>query len=311
MLPYIASLVLMLASAIPAMAQVVVETEATKGSFAENNQTEIIITLFAATMVIMIFVVVYLSTLLVSMTKSVLTEKQQDALADVEFIPFAKIASWTVISKTLTNAVPIEQEDTIELDHDYDGIKELDNHLPPWWTAMFYASIVFAVVYVYYYHFTDTDRSQLAEYEQDMTIAQEKKDIYLTKMANLVNESNVTALADGMSLSNGKNIYIQYCAACHGQAGEGGVGPNFADDYWIHGGGIKNVFKTVKYGVPEKGMIAWQDQMSPKDMQDVSSYILTMKGTNPPNAKEPQGDIWVEDAIVAPVDTLTQGTIEL
>lgn len=293
MLKNLALVLLLLVTALPVFGQAT--APATPAApFVETHQTEIMIGLFAATMLIMVFVVVYLSSLLVSMTKSVLTEKQQEALEDVEFVPFAKLANWTKLSKALNDSVPIEQEAGIMLDHDYDGIKELDNHLPPWWTAMFYATIVFGFIYLFYYQFSETDRSQIAEYEEDMAIAKEQKDVYLAKMANMVNENNVTALADAASLSNGKNIFTQYCAACHGQAGEGGVGPNFTDVFWIHGGGIKNVFTTVKYGVPEKGMIAWQDQMTAKDMQDVSSYILTLKGTNPPNGKAPQGDPWNE-----------------
>jgi cytochrome c oxidase cbb3-type subunit 3 len=90
-------------------------------------------------------------------------------------------------------------------------------------------------------------------------------------------------------------VYLNSCAACHGQAGEGNVGPNLTDAYWLHGGGIKNVFKTVKYGVPEKGMIAWEKQLSPAQIAQVSSYILSMQGTNPPNAKAPQGELWTDE----------------
>ena len=95
-------------------------------------------------------------------------------------------------------------------------------------------------------------------------------------------------------MGQGELIFKSFCAACHGQKGEGTVGPNFTDEYWIHGGGIQNVFKTIKYGVPDKGMIAWAAQLKPADMQKVASYILTLKGTNPPNPKAPQGEIWKE-----------------
>lgn len=295
MLKHLAAITFMLTMALPTFAQTAVP-DIVRPDFMDTHQTEIVIALFALVMVIMLFVVFYLSSMLVSMTKSTMTDEQQEHLRDVEFIPFAKFVDWTIISKTLTDAVPIEHEEDIMLDHDYDGIKELDNHLPPWWKAMFYASIVAAVVYFYYYQLSDTDRSQLAEYEEDMAIAQEQKDIYLAKMANLVNENNVTQLADGGSLGNGKQIFTTYCAACHGQAGEGGVGPNFTDKFWIHGGGVKNVFTTIKYGVPEKGMISWKDQMGAKDIQDVASYILTLQGTNPANPKEPQGTLWEGEA---------------
>lgn len=291
---HIATIAFMLCMAVPAFAQTSAPAEQLP-NFMDTHQSEILIGLFAIVMGIMLFVVFLLSSMLVSMTKATLTGAQQEHLEGVEFFPTIKFFSWNKISETLTDAVPIEQEEDIMLDHDYDGIKELDNHLPPWWTAMFYASIVIAFVYFFYYQLSGTDRSQYAEYEQDMAIAKEQKDAYLAKMANLVNENNVTLLADASSLSNGKQIFITYCAACHGASGEGGVGPNFADEYWIHGGGIKNVFATIKYGVPEKGMISWKDQMGAKDIQDVSSYILTLQGTNPANQKEAQGTIWTPD----------------
>ena len=103
----------------------------------------------------------------------------------------------------------------------------------------------------------------------------------------------MVALASESDLASGKKIYTMHCVACHGTLGEGGVGPNFADEYWIHGGSIKDLFKVIKYGVPEKGMISWQTQLRPREMQEVSSYILQFQGTNPPNAKAPQGEKYV------------------
>ena len=191
--------------------------------------------------------------------------------------------------------VPLEKEKDILLDHDYDGIRELDNNLPPWWVAMFYITIFFAVVYIGYYHIFDIGLSQAEEYEKEMELAEEQVAKYLATQADLVDETNVVALDDEVALSIGQTLYNTNCVACHGMAGEGGVGPNLTDDYWIHGGGIQNVFKTIKYGVPEKGMIAWKAQMGAGDMQKVASYILTMRGTNPPNAKEPQGELYQEE----------------
>jgi cytochrome c oxidase cbb3-type subunit 3 len=117
----------------------------------------------------------------------------------------------------------------------------------------------------------------------------------------MVNSETVIALTDADAISAGQGIYIQNCVACHGQKGEGSVGPNLTDEYWIHGGGIKNVFKTVQNGVPAKGMISWKSQLSPKQIQQVSSFILTFQGTKPDNGKAPQGDIWKEE--VAAVDS--------
>lgn len=136
-----------------------------------------------------------------------------------------------------------------------------------------------------------------------MEQAEKEKQAYLAQMANKVNEENVTALTDPAEIAEGKNIFLTNCATCHGKEGQGGAGPNLTDDYWLHGGGIKNVFKTIKYGVPQKGMIAWETQLSPKQIQQVASYILTLRGTNPPGAKEPQGELWKEENISTNADT--------
>jgi cytochrome c oxidase cbb3-type subunit 3 len=148
---------------------------------------------------------------------------------------------------------------------------------------------------MYNYHWSGSDWSSTGEYFAEMEIAEEIKAAHLAKMANKVNENSVVFLDDELSLTEGKSIFDANCAACHGYQGEGLIGPNFADSYWVHGGGIKNVFKTIKYGVPEKGMIAWKAQMGPAAMQKVASYILTMEGTNPPNQKAREGELWVPE----------------
>jgi cytochrome c oxidase cbb3-type subunit III len=186
--------------------------------------------------------------------------------------------------------VPIERENEIMLDHDYDGIKELDNNLPPWWVYMFYGTIAFGIFYIWFYHFNGTGKLQEDEYKMELAEAED-----LAKLqANKVDENSVKMLTDKTQLESGSAIYQKNCAACHGKLGEGGVGPNFTDEYWIHGGDIKSVFKTIKYGVPAKGMIPWQAQLGPSQMQEVASYIKTLKGTNPPNGKAPQGDVYKE-----------------
>lgn len=197
------------------------------------------------------------------------------------------------------NPVPREKEGEITLDHNYDDIRELDNHLPPWWVNMFYLTIIWAFGYMYYYHWGGSGQNQAEEYKTEVETAKKEIAIALAGKANAVDESSVTALTDAASLSEGEMTFKSVCAACHGQNGEGLVGPNFTDEYWLHGGGIKNVFKVVKYGVPDKGMIAWSSQLKPVDMQKVASYILTLKGTNPANPKAPQGEIWKEEAAVA------------
>jgi cytochrome c oxidase cbb3-type subunit 3 len=207
---------------------------------------------------------------------------------------------WTRMRKKYwEDAVPIEREAEIDLGHAYDGIRELDNRLPPWWVNMFLITIVWAFGYMYFYHWSSTEWSSDMEYKTEMAVAKKEVAMALAGKANAVDESNVTALTDGGAIGEGELIFKNVCAACHGQKGEGTVGPNLTDEQWLHGGGIKNVFKTIKYGVPEKGMIAWQAQLKPAEMQKVASYILTLKGTNPPNPKEPQGTVWVDSTAAA------------
>lgn len=210
---------------------------------------------------------------------------------------------WKRMYKQWTNVVPVEREKDIMFDHEFDGIRELDNSLPPWWVALFYITIAFAGVYMVYYHFAGIGPSSAEEYTAQMEIAKEEVAAFQARQANQVDENTVVALTDETSLSTGKTIYIASCAACHGQLGEGGVGPNMTDDYWIHGGSAKDIFKTIKYGVPEKGMISWQSQLRPTDMQRVTSFILTLRGTNPPNAKEAQGTLYTGETTTTPDST--------
>lgn len=203
---------------------------------------------------------------------------------------------WSRFNKMVTNAVPVEKERDILMDHNYDGIQELDNNLPPWWVYGFYLTIAIGVVYMWYYHISDYGKSSREEYAIEMEEAKLSVENYLATQADRVDESNVTLLTDEADLAAGKEIFTELCVVCHldhGGGSEVSVGPNLTDKYWLHGGSIVDVFKTVKYGVPEKGMISWQDQLRPADMHQVSSYILSLQGTNPPDAKEPQGDLYV------------------
>jgi cytochrome c oxidase cbb3-type subunit 3 len=199
----------------------------------------------------------------------------------------------------LVDSVPVAKEKDILLDHDYDGIKELDNNLPPWWKYGFYVTILFAFFYLIGYHVTGTGKLQLAEYSDELLLAQKQKEERLKNLTDNVNEDNVTILHETTAVSSGKETYEKFCAACHLVTGGGQVGPNLTDDNWLHGGGIRNIFKTITYGVPGKGMISWKSQLSPKQIQQVASYILTLHGTNPPDAKEPQGEKWVEETVIA------------
>ncbi len=222
--------------------------------------------------------------------------QEQGVEAYKEAVKAPKESWWKRQYKKWTDTVPVEKEQDVMLDHNYDGIRELDNNLPPWWVAIFYISIVFGVIYFAYYHVLGYGESSREEYAAEVEAAEQAAEEYRLQLADAVDETNVILVDDEQALALGKTIFDEKCAACHGYLGEGGVGPNLTDDYWIHGGDIKDVFRTIKYGVPEKGMIAWNTQMRPTDMQKVSSYIQTLHGTNPPNAKEPQGDLFQANA---------------
>jgi cytochrome c oxidase cbb3-type subunit 3 len=193
----------------------------------------------------------------------------------------------------LTKSTPVEKEHELLLDHDYDGIKELDSRIPPWFHGLLWLTVVFAIVYMIQYHVIGSGNVQAEEWLAEMEQAAIERTI-LTRSGALLSEETVTFADDVASLNSGKELYLKNCAACHGNGGEGLVGPNLTDQYWIHGGGIKNIFKAVKYGFPQKGMISWQTQMDPTQMQEVSSYVISMFGTNPPNAKAPEGEVWEE-----------------
>jgi cytochrome c oxidase cbb3-type subunit 3 len=179
--------------------------------------------------------------------------------------------------------------DTILGGHEYDGIQELDNKLPRWWLWLFYITIIFAAVYVVRYHVLKTAPLQAQEYENEMAEAAEK---YKRTETAMIDASSVTMLEDEASLAAGKEIYDKSCAVCHLAEGQGLVGPNLTDKYWIHGGSISDIFNIIVVGVPEKGMISWKDQLTPEQIQQVSSFILTFQGTSPPNPKEPQGELY-------------------
>lgn len=191
----------------------------------------------------------------------------------------------------INNAVPVEEEEKILLEGEHDGIQELDNALPPWWTYFFAGCVLFGIGYILYYHAFGMGGLQTLEYEKEVAIAKAKKEELLATKYAKINETTVEPLADAADLSTGKELYISKCASCHLEDGGGNVGPNLTDENWLHGCDMKSVFKTITYGVPAKGMISWQAQLNPLQIQQIASYILTLKGTTPAKPKEPQGEI--------------------
>lgn len=194
----------------------------------------------------------------------------------------------------LSGLKPAEAEQSLIIDEDYDGIKELDNNVPPWFNLLFYGTIVIAVIYLINYHVLKIGKLPLQEYADEVRAAEIQRED-LIRTGAFINETTVELLSDAESLNSGKQIYSTNCVPCHGDNGGGTVGPNLTDEFWIHGGGIKNVFKTIKYGVPAKGMISWMNQFNPKMIQQVSSYVLSLQGTKPLNGKPPEGDRYIEN----------------
>ena len=210
------------------------------------------------------------------------------------------------IMLALTKAKPVEKEADIMLDHDYDGIKELDNSLPPWWVWGFYITIIYSVIYLIHFHVLGTGPSSKEELERELALAEKQKEEYLKTAANLIDENNVQYLTAEANLSAGRKIFEQNCASCHAQDGGGLVGPNLTDNYYIHGGSIQDIFKVIKYGVLEKGMLAWKDMLSPAQMQDVASYVKSLVGTTPANPKEPQGTLYTEESLEEATGEISQ-----
>jgi cytochrome c oxidase cbb3-type subunit 3 len=200
-----------------------------------------------------------------------------------------KPSIWT----RLMQLKPLEEEGSLVMEHKFDGIAELNNPTPAWFMVLFYGTILFAIGYLLNYHVFNYGKLQDEEYVAEIEKAAEDKVAFLASPANAasaVNENNIVQSKDAAVLKSGHALYATRCPPCHGEHGQGLVGPNLTDEYWLHGGKIKDVFKTIKYGVPEKGMISWEKSMSAQQISDIANYILSMQGTKPADPKVPQGN---------------------
>lgn len=239
-------------------------------------------------------------------------EKERTAVATKEEVAITaeekanKLSWWDKVNKLR----PVSQEAELDLGHEYDGIRELNNRLPPWWLYGFYATILFAGIYLWRFHVSHNGPSSKQEYESAVARAEIKVQEYLKKKGEAVDENTVTLLTSADDIAAGKAIFTDpsKCPACHTAEGGGNaVGPNLTDDYWIYGGSIKNIFKTIKYGT-SKGMRSWKDDLSAKQMAQVASYVKSLRGTKPPNPREPQGELYKEDAAPATPAVDSAGT---
>ena len=217
-------------------------------------------------------------------------------------------AIWIRLDKKLfTKAIPLEQEADALLDHNYDGIQELDNALPPWWKYGFIITIGFAFVYLLNFHVMGNGKNPTEEYAIEMDNAKIAKEAYEANNKDKIDETMVP-MADAAGIKIGKEDYLANCIACHGSKGEGGAGPNLTDDYWIHKGSLNDIYHTLKVGYADKGMQSWAIKFNPKEMSEIACYVKTLKGTHPLGAKAPQGDFYDESAPTDSLSVIQQGS---
>jgi cytochrome c oxidase cbb3-type subunit 3 len=187
-----------------------------------------------------------------------------------------------------------EYNDPLLLDHEADGIRELDNKLPRWWVWLFYFTIIFAAVYMVYYHVLGAGDLMATEYAKEIKVGNEIKGAAMARF-----EADLATLQpskDPQVLADGKKTFLLLCAPCHRPDAGGLVGPNLTDDYWIHGSNFTDNVKTIWNGVPEKGMITWKNYLKPDQVIAVASYIYTLRGTKPPNPKPPENQAGAQPA---------------
>ena len=267
------------------------------------------VSLFLAVFLFLLVAIEIVVSAVDKVTYSILTDEQRLQLEEVQSISFRESKFVKSILQKFTRSKSMEQESDIMLDHDYDGIKELDNVLPPWWVNLFIATTIFAVIYLFRFHVMN-DYTQEQEFEQEVELANlEIAKHKLTSPKEEVTLADVTMLTDAASLAKGKEIFTNACAACHKPDGGGIVGPNLTDEFWINGGGIKNVFKVIAEGSPNNAsMVAWAKTLGTTEVQKVASYVLTLQGTKPAGAKPAEGEKWVETADAAVPATTTDST---
>lgn len=225
-----------------------------------------------------------------SITQAISPQKDLAQEKEREFAWFKKIVD------KLMDSTPLEKEAEVIMDHNYDGIQELDNTLPPWWKYGFYASIVFAIIYLVRFEILGAD-NQYVELEKEVAAATIAIEEYKKTAKDLIDADNVVLLTEASDLKAGEGIYNTLCVACHRMDGGGGIGPNLTDEYWILGGGIKNIFNTISEGGRSgKGMVSWKQSLKPSEIQQVASYVMSLSANNPVDGKDPEGEIWNDDS---------------
>jgi len=267
-----------------------------------------LVTTFVFVVIILVLVVaIYLIKILNIVTEQ--AEKQKAEKLGVAY--HQKPTVWQKFVQRVNASVPVAEEKNIELDHNYDGIKELDNHLPPWWTWLFYGTIGWAAIYIIVFHFSNTLPLSLEEYQNEVALAEEQaRKLKESQPQAIIDESSLQFTSDATIIEKGKSVFMSNnCGSCHRNDGGGNtIGPNLTDKYWMHGGDVKNVFQTIKNGVVEKGMPAWGKSMSPEDVRNVTFFVMSLQGTTPMGAKAAQGELF-ETVTVKPDSSKVQASL--
>jgi cytochrome c oxidase cbb3-type subunit 3 len=178
--------------------------------------------------------------------------------------------------------------------HEYDGIRELNHHLPSWWVSLFYLTIIFSGLYFIYYGmgFGPSLREEYLKAQQ----AAELRAHAAALKEPPASETELRALVkDSAALSLGKSVFALRCVSCHGAAGQGGIGPNLTDDYWIHGGKMTQIVQTITHGVADKGMPPWGPLLKKSEIHGVAAWVKSLRGSHPPQPKAPQGVLEAEE----------------
>jgi len=281
------------------------------GALAQTAETDtssdgLLLIVGALILITIILMLIVAFTMLRVLNVVVLKQAEERAAREGKaYVPEASM--WDKFWDSMNASVPVANEKNIDMGHDYDGIRELDNHLPPWWKGLLYLTIIWSVFYLIAYHVSFSLPLSGQEYESELAQAETaKRALLASQPAAVIDENALVYDANAEFITKGKAVFTgSNCQSCHRDDGGGnGVGPNLTDDYWIHGGSIKEIFSTVNKGVVEKGMPAWGKVMSPSDVRDVVFYVMSLQGTNPPNAKAPQGNKYVPVESAPKVDTV-------
>ncbi len=268
-----------------ALADVEIEKVSMWEQLMQTEQGRLLL-LIGGLLVVLIFLMVILAALMVKTANLILKKKKfEDGVVKLTFLQRFK-------QKWITGRFkPVDKEGDMLLDHDYDGIREMDYGMPPWLRYVFIGTFIFAVFYVPAFLIFDIIPDQQTEYQASIEEAALRAEARAKAGIVQITAETAELQTNEEVMKAGQVLYKKNCAVCHADDGGGGVGPNLTDDYWIHGNDIKGVFTTVSEGVPAKGMIPWKGNLSPKQIQDVSNYVLSLVGSSPANPKEPQGEI--------------------